>query len=158
TRPTSRFEFDLERADLQQLTDFERLPGLRFAGSANWHNVLEWPLGRFNEHRGEGRVTVEPPAGVTMMAPSPTWTDGDGGASADGAEQPDAEWGPFAPIALPAHLPIGGEASYQYGPDDVTFGPSRFVTERTHVTFEGTTAYGSASRLAFHVTSSDWQE
>ena len=34
----------------------------------------------------------------------------------------------------------------------------RFATERTHVTFSGTTAYGDRSRLPFHVTSSDWQE
>ena len=40
----------------------------------------------------------------------------------------------------------------------MTFEPSRFVTERTHVTFQGTTAYGDRSQLAFHVTSRDWQE
>ena len=33
------------------MTDFEQLPGLRFAGSTTWHNVLEWPMGRFAEAR-----------------------------------------------------------------------------------------------------------
>ena len=68
------------------------------------------------------------------------------------------EWGPFAPQPLPAHLPIAGELSYRYGPDEVAIDLGRFATERTYVTFAGTTAYGAQSHLPFHVTSSDWQE
>jgi hypothetical protein len=148
-KPTSRFEFDVAGADLRQLTDFLQLRGQRFSGSAAWHNVLEWPLGRFAEHRGEGHLVVTAPAGATPMPATLA-------ADADRAHR--GEWGPFAPTPLPGHLPIAGEATYEYGPDDVTFGPSRFVTERTHVTFDGTTAYGDRSRFTFHVTSADWQE
>ena len=36
--------------------------------------------------------------------------------------------------------------------------PSRFATEKTHVTFQGSSEWGDRSRFAFHVTSSDWQE
>jgi hypothetical protein len=151
TRPTSRFEFDVDGADLRRLTDFEALPGLRFAGTAAWHNVLEWPLGQFRGHTGEGRLVVAPPSGTTPMPPSLVIARAD-------AEQSGYEWGPFAPVPLPAHLPVTGDFTYRYGPDTVTFEPSRFVTERTHVTFEGMTAYGDQSRIAFHVTSSDWQE
>src|SRR5204862_4616117 len=68
------------------------------------------------------------------------------------------EWGPFAPMPLPTHLPIAGELTYRYGPSDVTLDEGRFVTEKTHVTFGGTTGYGDRSRLPFHVVSSDWQE
>ena len=68
------------------------------------------------------------------------------------------EWGPFSPQPLPAHLPIAGEMTYQYGPDDVTIALGRFATDRTFVAFSGTTAYGERSRLPFHVASSDWQE
>src|SRR5204862_5314700 len=32
------------------------------------------------------------------------------------------------------------------------------ATERTHVTFAGTTAWGGESSIRFHVTSRDWQE
>lgn len=152
TRPTSRFEFDVAGADLQRLSDFQQLRGTRFAGRANWRNVFEWPLGRFAEHRGEGHLVVSPPPGIVPMAPTLTAVD-----AAD-AGHDRHEWGPFAPLPLPSYLPVAGDITYSYGPDDVTFEPSRFVTERTHVTFQGTTAYGDRSQLAFHVTSRDWQE
>ena len=54
------------------------------------------------------------------------------------------EWGPFAPLPLPAHLPIAGELTYRYGPTRSTIEQGRFATERTYVTFGGTTAYGDA--------------
>ena len=151
-RPTSRFEFDVTGTELQRLTDFQQLPGLRFAGAVAWHNVLEWPLGQFAEHQGGGRLTVTPPPGMVPMAPTLAAA---GAAEADRAHQP---WGPFAPPPLPAHLPIAGEVTYAYGPNDVTFEPSRFVTQQTHVTFQGRTAYGDQSQLTFHVASRDWQE
>jgi hypothetical protein len=149
TRPTSRFEFQIDGLDLAELTNFEQLPGQRFAGTAGWRNVLEWPLGRFADHAGEGHLVVVPPSGSTLMTAS---------LAADPHRAARREWGPFAPEPMPAHLPIGGELVYRYGPDDITFEPSRFVTEQTHVTFEGSTAYGAQSRIPFHVTSGDWQE
>jgi hypothetical protein len=155
TKPTHHFEATLTDVDLAQFTDFEELPGQRFAGSATLHNRLEWPSGRFSEHRGEGHLVVTPPPGTTeqgMMTPSLA------SARAADANHARHEWGPFAPNPLDAHLPIAGELTYRYDPDEVTFDPSRFVTERTFVTFEGTTAYGERSRLPFHVTSGDWQE
>ncbi len=152
TKPTHRFDATLTDVDLASLTDFEQFPGLRFAGRASLHNVLEWPSGRFAEHRGDGRLVITPPPGVTTMT-----------SSLDAARAADAnhtrhEWGPFAPIPLPAHLPVAFDLTYRYGPDEVTLEQGRFATERTHVTFEGTTAWGNRSRLPFHVTSSDWQE
>ena len=97
-------------------------------------------------------MVVTPPPGVTPMAPTLA------AVRAADADHSLHEWGPFAPAPLPQHLPIAGEVSYAYGPDEVTFESGRFVTERTHVTFEGSTAYGDRSRIGFHVTSSDWQE
>ncbi|HEX7136637.1 MAG TPA: translocation/assembly module TamB domain-containing protein, partial [Vicinamibacterales bacterium] len=149
TRPTSRFEFNVDGLDLAQLTDSEQLPGLRFAGTVGWRHVLEWPLGRFAEHAGEGHIAVLPPPGTTLMSAS---------LSVDPNRPRHREWGPFAPLPLPTHLPIGGEMVYRYGPNDIVFEPSRFVTEQTHVTFEGATSYGSQSHVAFHVASGDWQE
>ena len=140
TRPAARFDTTLTGVDLAEFTDFEQLAGQRFAGSADWQNTLEWPLGKFTEHRGEGRLVVSPPQG---FAPAVNARD---------------DWGPFAPIPLPAHLPISGEVTYRYGPDDVAFDDGRFTTERTNVTFGGSTAYGDRSRIRFHVTSADWQE
>ncbi len=149
TRPTSRFEFSVDGLDLAQLTDFEQLPGQRFAGSAGWRNVLEWPLGHFAERVGEGHIVVLPPPGTVAMTAS---------LAADPDRARRAEWGPFAPQPMPLHLPIAGELVYRYGPDDITLESSRFITERTHVEFEGATANGDRSRIAFHVASADWQE
>ena len=152
TKPTHHFDATLTGVDLARFTDFEQFPGLRFAGSASLHNVLEWPSGRFSDHRGEGQLTIAPPPGVAPMTASL--------ATAQAADAGHArhEWGPFAPLPLPAHLPIAAELSYRYGPEEVAIEQGRFATERTLVTFGGTTAYGSQSRLPFHVTSSDWQE
>jgi hypothetical protein len=152
-KPTARFDATVKQLDLVQLTDFQELPGLRFSGSADWHNLLEWPLGRFAEHRGDGHVVVAPPPGVTTMTASLD-------AAARPADAPDrsGQQGSIAPPPLPRHLPIAGELTYRYGPDDVTIETGLFATERTHVTFQGSTSWGARSRLPFHVTSSDWQE
>jgi translocation-and-assembly-module (TAM) inner membrane subunit TamB-like protein len=152
-RPTARFEFETAGTDLQQLTDFEQLAGQRFAGTAVWRNVLEWPLGRFRDHRGEGRIVVSPPANAAILSASAFE-----GRQARGNDASDDEWGPFAPPPLPTHLPMAGEVTYRFGPDDVTLEGGRFATAATHVTFDGTTAYGDRSHIAFHVLSTDWQE
>jgi translocation and assembly module TamB len=152
-RPTSRFAFDVSGADLTQLTDFEQLAGQRFAGTAAWHNVLEWPLGRFAEHKGDGHIVVTPPAGTEALSAAAFEARQAGGNDAG-----DDEWGPFAPIPLPAHLPVAGELTYRFGPDDIALENGRFATERTHVRFDGSTAYGDRSHIAFHVLSADWQE
>ena len=139
--------------DLAGVTDFQQLKGLRFAGTASGEDVvLEWPLGKFSEHRGGGRLAVEPPAGVQPMTASL--------AAADAADADHAfhEWGPFAPAPLPSHLPIAGDLTFRFDPEQVYIDASRFATEHTHVTFQGATAWGDRSRLAFHVTSDDWQE
>jgi hypothetical protein len=143
-RPTDRFDVTYEDVDLAAFSDFEELRGLRFAGRASGHNLLEWPSGRFVEHRGGGHLVVTPPPGMAPARPS----TGPG----------RYEWGPFAPIPLPAHLPVAGELTYRFDPEQVEVDPSRFATERTYVTFQGSTAWGERSRFPFHVTSSDWQE
>ena len=151
-RPMSRFDASLTNVNLATYTDLERLPGQRFAGAASGHVLIEWPLGLLSERRGNASLSVAPPSGVRPMT-----------ASLDVFEAADAgharhEWGPFAPLPLPRHLPIAGELTCVFGPDEVVFGPSRFVTERTHVAFEGATMWGERSTINFHVTSADWQE
>ena len=157
TKPSHHFDATLTDVDLARFTDFEQFPGVRFAGSASLHNVLDWPSGHFSEHRGQGHLTIAPPPGVIPMTASALDKMKPIASGIEGALA-HREWGPFAPVPLPAHLPIAAELSYRYGPEDVTIEQGRFATERTLVTFGGTTAYGSRSRLPFHVTSSDWQE
>ena len=146
-KPTARFDASVDRMDLAQLTDFEELPGQRFAGTAAWRNLLEWPVGDFSKRQGGGQVVVTPPPGVAMMS-----------ASLADAERVPAASGKVLPPPLPRHLPMAGELTYRFGPDEVEIDTGVFATERTHATFEGTTAWGGTSRLAFHVASSDWQE
>ncbi|PWT81818.1 MAG: hypothetical protein C5B57_09780 [Blastocatellia bacterium] len=153
--PTSRLEGNFRGADLSSASDVFQLTGLGFAGTVAGEDVvLEWPLGRFAEHRGSGRVkvTASEATGVvgTAFSESAAAT-----ASADGGVQEPA---PGVPAPLPAHLPVTGELAYRFDAEQVIVEPSRFVTSRTNVTFQGTTNWGEQSRLVFHVTSSDWQE
>jgi hypothetical protein len=154
-RSTSRFEASYENADLTALTDFEQWRGLRFAGSMSGHNILEWPTGRFVERRDEGSATVVPPPGSPQMTPRAAGSpEGPARSSGEGS----VEWGPFAPVPLPAHVPIGALFAYRFTVNGIELDPSSFATDRTHVAFQGSTAWGEESRFAFHVTSRDWQE
>ena len=152
TRPDARFEASYQNLDLARLSDFYRLPGLRMAGRGTGSNLLEWPLGRFGEHTGEGRFVATPPDGVATMTGS---LPAAGEADLDPGPSPG---GRAAPPRLTGHEPVAAEVSYRFGPEVVELGPSRFATERTHVSFAGTTAWGGESAIQFHVTSGDWQE
>ena len=145
----ARFDTNLTNVDLATYTDVERFRGTRFAGAMSGHLLLEWPLGGFSQHHGDVQLTVVPPPGVLPMTTSLA------AARTAGANY---EWGPFAPVPLPTHLPIAGDLTATFGADDVNVDAGHFISERTHVTFRGTTAYAERSRLNFHVTSSDWQE
>jgi hypothetical protein len=151
-RWTARFGADYTGVDLQALTDFYALKGVRFAGLASGRHELVWPQGRFSENRQTGRIAVTMPAGSEPMTASLA------AARAADADHTLHEWGPFAPLPLAAHLPIAGELKYELSPDQVVLEGGRIATERTHVAFEGTTDWGERARLRFHVTSSDWQE
>jgi TamB, inner membrane protein subunit of TAM complex len=152
-RPTMRFAASFNGVDLASLTDFERLKGLRFAGAASGDDfVLEWPAGKFSERHGRGHLVVTAPPGIQPMTASLT------AARAADADHALHEWGPFAPSPLASHLPIAGDLSFRFDPGQVDIDAGRFATEFTHVTFQGSTAWGDHSRLAFHATSSDWQE
>ncbi len=146
-RSTSRFEATYANADLAAFSDFQQWPGLRLAGAWSGHNLLEWPTGRFVERRDEGSATVVPPPGVQTMT-----------ALARPSGRSTTEWGPFAPTPLQTHVPIAADVTYRFTADELELGPSEFATEKTHATFEGTTAWGERSRFAFHVVTDDWQE
>jgi hypothetical protein len=143
-RPDHRFDFTYSDVDMAAFSDFQQWPGLRFEGRASGSNRLEWPAGRFAECRGEGRIAVSPPSDVTLMTSSL--------GPARGVDAP----APAVPLA--PHLPMSGELIYRFDPDMVELGSGLFATTQTHVTFEGSTAWGDRSRFAFHVTSRDWQE
>ncbi len=151
-KPTGRFEARYTDVDVAELTDFYQLPGVRFSGRATGHNVLEWPMGRFGEHRGDGGVTVVAPAGAEIMP-----------ASLDALRAADDghrfhEWGPFTIVPLPPHVPIDAAVTYRYDEGAVQIDAGRFATPYTSVSFAGTTDWGGESQFGFHVVSGDWQE
>ncbi|HEX7797019.1 MAG TPA: translocation/assembly module TamB domain-containing protein [Vicinamibacterales bacterium] len=152
-RPVARFDASYEGVDLAQISDLYSLAGVRFAGSASGRNLLEWPLGKFSEHRGDGQVVAVAPNGAVSMPASLT--------EARSGDRDHAlhEWGPFAPTPLADHIPVGGEIAYRYGPDAVDVSNGRFITESSHVGFSGRTTWtGDQAAFHFHVVSGDWQE
>ncbi len=142
----ARFDASYRDVDLAQFTDFLG-SHLRLAGRASGRNLLEWRLGRFSEHHGGGEVTITPPAGVRVQERTLA------------AEIPSAppEPEPFDPYRALGHVAVGGQITYAYGADTITFAPSRLASPSTFVAFEGETDYGERSRLPFHVTTIDWQ-
>src|SRR5206468_251914 len=88
-RPTGRLEASYSGLDLSQLSDFYGLAGLRMAGRASGRNLLEWPMGRFDEHRGGGEVGVAVPAGAVPMTASLEE------ARAADRDHSRHQWGPF---------------------------------------------------------------
>ncbi|MBI2189822.1 MAG: translocation/assembly module TamB domain-containing protein [Acidobacteria bacterium] len=148
----ARFDATYEDVDLTTFTNFLDLDGIRLAGRASGRNLLEWPLGRFAEHRGDGAIRVEPPDGVGTVARELT------AAEAREAAARAVRWGPFDADLPRGPVPIRAVVTYNYGPEWVDLAPSSVATADTYVAFEGRTAYGDRSRIAFHVTSADWQE
>jgi hypothetical protein len=152
-RPTvATWDATYQDVDLSQLSGALSLKGLTMRGRATGHNLLQWPLGKFSNHRGEGHVVVAPPEGVSLLgrAPSP-----DEAAIHD--EPP--EYGPERSLRLfPKPTAIGGDVTYRFDPEWIDVSPSVMATERTYVEFQGRTAYGDRSEFPFYARSADWQE
>ncbi len=136
-------------ARLEPLLDDLDVRGVRPRGRLAGELSLSWPLGRFAERSGGGGVSVTPPRGVVLLprdAPPARRTGWPHG------EQP------FRPAAVSWRFPFGGEMQFTFDPDGVDLAPSWFATPLTAMSFQGRTAWGSRSRIPFHVVSADWQE
>jgi hypothetical protein len=156
TPPTQRFDVTVARADLAPFSDLELTPkGQHFAGAADAHVYLEWPSGKFSQRRGGGDVSVTPPAGVALMAPT---LDARGGAALSGPPSQNREWGPFAPVPLAAHLPVGGQFGFTLDDAQWQIDGGLFRTERTYVKFDGAADWKARGRFNFHVVMGDFQE
>ena len=151
-RPTATLDVSYDNVDLTEFTNFLELEGIRLAGRATGRHLLEWSLGRYAEHHGDGSVRVEPPDNIRTL------TRDMSAAQRGEAERRSREWGAFSNHLPRAPVPLRAELSYAFGPEWVDIGPSRLATSETYVELEGRTAYGDRSRIDFHVTSADWQE
>ena len=151
-RPIATFDAAYEGVDLTEFTDFLELDGIRLAGRATGRNLLAWPLGLYAEHRGDGHIRADPPAGVRALTREMSTSQ------LAAAERRSREWDVFSDHLPLAPVPLQADLTYAYGPEWVDIGPSRLATPETYVELQGRTAYGDRSRIEFHVTSADWQE
>src|SRR5688500_410711 len=145
------FDVNYRDVNLSELSDFYGWQGLRLAGRASGHHVMEWPLGRYRERKGSG-TSAFVSAGVPLQGPQ---------LAADAAAEARGRYlvqGPFSQHTPLAPVPVAGEVTYTSTPEAIFFEPSRVLTPYTYIAFEGATAYGDRSKLPFRVTSRNWQE
>lgn len=142
------FDVRYRDVDLEPLLDQLAVPGVRPAARISGRNRLQWPIGRFAERGGEGRLSAAPAGDVPLMA---------AGAPRPGVRAAYAA-APFEPAGAPWSFPLGGDIPYTITPEGIAIQPSRLATPRTEIRFEGWTAYGGDSRIPFRVRSADWQE
>jgi hypothetical protein len=138
--------------DLEAFTNFLELDGIRLAGRAEGRNLLEWPLGRYSEHRGGGYMRVTAGDGVEVLTRQLS------ASQLAAADARSRKWDVFSDHLPLAPVPMEADLVYTYDPEWVDFAPSRVATAETYVELEGRTAYGDRSEIDFHVTSADWQE
>ena len=139
--------------DLTTFTNFLDTRGLRLAGRATGRHLTVWTLGAggFAAGTGDGEMRVTMPPG---LAPATRGLPSDAG---EGARRRAEVQGPFSPHLAFGPVAVGGQVRYDFDGATVRFAPSEFATPDTYVAFDGRTDWGQASRLPFHVTSSDWQ-
>ncbi len=148
----ARFDACYDGVDLAQLSDVLSLRGVRMLGSITGCNLLEYPLGRFSMHRGDGHMTITPPAGVVVLERAVAPHE-------DAIHAEPVVAGPEPSLALtPRPTAMGGRLAYRYDPEWVEVDPSHIATDRVYVEFEGRTAYGDRSRFPFYARAADWQE
>ena len=144
-----RLETEIASADIAPLMEAFQVVGVRPRGGLTWHNILQWPLGQFREHTGQGRMTVVPPDGIGVLTSRAV----PGRSLFAGRRRV-----PFDPDGNPWGVPVGGEIGYTVGPEWIEIASSHLETPATRIEFEGRTAFGDRSQIPFHVTSTDWQE
>ena len=122
--------------------------GIRPVGRASGRNRLEWPIGGFTDFAGEGALRLSPPAGVRLAGPDPD--PGAAAAVAARREQP--------PDLTTRTFPFGGQVEYRATGAGLELGEGYLATPTTHIAFGGRTAWGADTRIAFDVSSANWQE
>jgi hypothetical protein len=151
-RPDARWDVTYTDVDLTTFTDFLETRGMRLAGRATGRTTLAWTLGRMGEAAGDGSITaVMPPGAVPASRALPA-------EALDAARRRAEEIGPFSPHNALAPVPIAGQVDYVFDGQEIRFAPSTVATAETFVAFDGRTAWGEASRLPIHVSSTNWQE
>jgi hypothetical protein len=146
------FDAQYSQVDLTAFTNLFQSKGIRLEGRATGRNFLEWPLGKYSQHRGDGEMHVDAAPGTELMGPRMPVE------RIEARERLGKLWGPFDNTLPSEPMAFDGTIAYAFDSEGIDLGPSRFATSSTYVEFEGHTAYGDSSRIPFHVSSADWQE
>jgi hypothetical protein len=146
------FDAQYSKVDLTAFTNLFQIKGIRLEGRATGRNFLEWPLGKYSQHRGDGEMHVDAAPGTELMGPRMPVE------RIEARERLGKLWGPFDNTLPSEPMAFDGTIAYAFDSEGIDLGPSRFATSSTYVEFEGHTAYGDSSRIPFHVSSADWQE
>jgi hypothetical protein len=135
------FDAVYEGVDLTQISNVLELDGIQLAGRATGRNLLEWPLGRFADHRGVGEIRIDAPVGVETLTRFMT------AAQIDAAEQRGRNWGPFDARPLQESVPIAATWSTRTVPSGSTSAPviSPHQTRTSNSTGVRPTATGRGS-------------
>src|SRR5581483_4648142 len=101
-----RLDVKYDHVDLTTLTDAIEMKGMRLAGRVTGRNLLEWPVGEFHSRGGEGEISAEPPAGVTLQSRTHAGSGPDASDAVAGAGTPGAGHDVAAVLAS-----LGGDAT-----------------------------------------------
>jgi len=63
------FDAQYSNVDLAAFTNLFDMKGVRLTGRATGRNLLEWPLGKYSQHQGDGEMHVDAPPGTELMGP-----------------------------------------------------------------------------------------
>jgi hypothetical protein len=126
-RASATFDAAYQDVDLTEFSDFLELEGIRVSGRASGRNLLQWPLGRFAEHRGDGSIQFDAPPDVGTM------TRGMLASHLDAAAARSRQWGPFDNRLPQRPVPIRGVLTYAYGPEWIDIAPSYVATPESYV-------------------------
>ena len=150
TPALASFDVRYDGVDLGGLLPELDVAGARPRGTASGRTRLEWPVADFADRRGDGHLSIAPPAGTPPLMSRAA-------RPARGETLPYAD-APFTLGDAPWRFPLGAEIEYRFDPEEVRVGPSWAATPLTSIAFEGRTAWGGDSHIPFHVFSAEWRE
>lgn len=143
------FDVQYTEVDLGLLFEALAVSGARPDGKAGGNVLLNWSIGQFENRYGDGKLLVNPPAGIQLQ-------------SRNRREEGKREQWAYAeePIGTisPWHFPMGAEFDFVFDPSLLAFESSWISTPLTLVEFDGQTSWGTDSQIPFHVVSANWQE
>jgi len=154
TGSTQKFVADFERVDLQRLQELFGLKGIELRGRARGRVDMAWPSGHLKEGKtGSGELTAMPPEGVALAAADLPARFGFTRMNGVVQHSRNDAVPPLGPV------PVGGELTFKFDPNGITFAESTMATPQTFISLRGRTSFEDwQADFPFRATSRDWQE